>query len=187
MSFSEPFDPFKILREDNPVFDCIEEVCCDMNQSFEEFRMLNDLEIMLLMKTKSELVETLVSEELPVNISESIKNILNGNYIKNIEAGVPFHYQSMSSICDNEIKPVDTIQRMILNYVCIGKSNRDCEHRLLSCLLLGISFLEIFLQINYTGPELQDSTLSTILSEKFSDRRALQLLECDGTYTYGTL
>lgn len=51
-------------------------------------------------------------------------------------------------------------------------------------LLFGVSAFELFCQANYTGPELHTSIVEQLGDNSLIWKQSIQLLECDGQYTY---
>lgn len=82
--------------------------------------------------------------------------------------------------------PLDSIQELILDMIISQESESEEVLTALQLLILGITYLEIFLQMNYSGPELSQSALekSYLLNDDNSNKVFVSHLECDGNYAF---
>ena len=100
--------------------------------------------------------------------------------------------EELLSVLRNEAAPGDSIQRLIVNYIAgasVGiwsSTSSGPGHRALGVLVLGYAYLELFCRANYTGPDLSDSELKPLSLNEQSFQAAIQQLECDGLYAYGS-
>lgn len=78
----------------------------------------------------------------------------------------------------------DEIQNRVLQFVSAGDAySYNREKRALLSMLVGCLYLELYLQANYTGPELTGKSLSVLGFESESatqHKNSLNLLSCDG-------
>ena len=124
-------------------------------------------------------------QDLLSSIVENMLNILNGKHIEVIFNGVKgsFSYPNLITMITAENFEADMIQAQIIQFISTAQSNDEMESLCLSLLVLGTCYLEIYCQANYTGPELNDKS---IISSEILHNTSIQLLECDGVYTYGS-
>lgn len=89
-------------------------------------------------------------------------------------------------------KSPDDLREVIISYILDQTDENDENAAIVHLLVLGLSYFEVFLQMNYTGPELPPGKLSRLasygcLSDDDTDKielRWLTILECDGQYPF---
>lgn len=116
---------------------------------------------------------------------EIAENVINGLYLKTINhfEGTRLEKRLLLSYCTSISDASENMRDAVETYIFDG----DVEYRksrLLDCLVLGVAYLEIFCQVNYTGPELPLASLNE-LDDTNIHAICTQLLECDGTYAFG--
>lgn len=75
------------------------------------------------------------------------------------------------------------VHDMVLSFILDGDHTAKVT-RTFECLLLGISYLELYCQTNYTGPELPPAQLEVF---QVNGAACVQELECDGTYAFRSI
>jgi hypothetical protein len=144
--------------------------------------MTTSLESILLLKEVSCLEKLYaVTDELE---RELITKLLQGKHLEIIETfdKTPLSYQKVfksaaetGSSCIN-----DVVRASCIEYLKI--SDETIKSKPFALLLLGITFLELYCQCNYTGPEL--SNVNRAKYELSTNKHVLNELECDGYYPY---
>ena len=150
-------------------------------------------------------------EQWLMHIAEMTNNILVGKHLNNIQLSQDLRFlieiipslhelsakTLTSRLCIVDSTP-DELRRVILGFLCssvdtesiLTKENEpDSDEvylRSFTCLILGISYLEIYCRVNYTGPELSLSECEVFGSQK-EEQFSLTCLECDGIYPYSTI
>lgn len=119
-------------------------------------------------------------------VSDKVEMVLNGEYLRLIGPAAPasLHVSILiSSILDEDC--IGLIAQKVVEYIEI--SEEHMEERILETMLVGFAYLELYCQLNYTGPELSDATLSPLFGSgptKKIFENALTALECDGNYCF---
>ena len=184
------FDPFSFLKSGGITFESIEEVV-EVDVA-EDISFLKDFERLLIVKDISKfdrLKESYNanSDDLRFkNLFDLVSMVLNGKHLDILHGGVTqLQPEELYSICENESNAADLIQKITINYIVAPVSSSDREYRTLLCLIMGIAYFELYLQLNYTGPEPSETSLRAVFKNDRYRSRAIQGLECDGAYPYG--
>ena len=85
--------------------------------------------------------------------------------------------------------PIKALESALLTHLesCYRASRSQGRWEALKCLLVGALYLELYQQINYTGPELSAAAAETVLPEAIAaavGARVAHLLEVDGEYSF---
>ena len=92
------------------------------------------------------------------------------------------HELLISKVCENEDQLFIEVSDAVMSYIIGTAADEDrIKCRVFECLILGVTYLEIFSQCNYTGPELLPSVLSMFEHPQVNSVRDL---ECDGSYPF---
>ena len=138
--------------------------------------------------------------EIQRNCLEIAINILSGKFIHVVSKLFPASLQ-LDSLLDeliNNAAAADSISRRVCAYISTGDGDFARELRSLQCMLLGTACLELYCQMNYTGPELPDRDLRVLycsrpgeISQEIESSRidlihksAINSLECDGDVAF---
>eukprot|EP01038_Epipyxis_sp_PR26KG_P010586 gene10586-14221_t len=96
-------------------------------------------------------------------------------------------------ICNqNEHEATFLLREAVLSYLSNNSISEYNEvvFKSLLCLILGISYMELFCQANYSGPELSSQAISNLISPTVVadtnelHKYCIQHLECDGNYAF---
>ena len=94
--------------------------------------------------------------------------------------------QSLLSACGDESRSVfETVHSLALAHIN-NEINNSKLMRVAEVQLLGIAYLELYCQINYTGPELPPDVLE-IFKHESTVQNCVKELECDGTYAFRSI
>jgi hypothetical protein len=140
-----------------------------------------------------------------------VNNVLGGKHLNNIQLSqymkdLVEKFPSLGQLLAEDLMNILTtgenapneIRRVILSFLFASINNefiwtemteRNADEVFLrssTCLILGISYLEIYCRVNYTGPELSFSECDIFGSLKV-EQSSLTYLECDGIYPYSTI
>jgi hypothetical protein len=82
----------------------------------------------------------------------------------------PLSTSSLLTLC-NEDRAADNIGKSIISYITSGDTLEEREGRTFLCQIIATTYLELYCQSNYTGPELPETdvnkiTLSPIVKEE---------------------
>lgn len=99
------------------------------------------------------------------------------SFLENLQASV-----SRSDGVLNE-SLTDYLIESSMNYIMTQDSEGSEAIACLQLLVLGVCYLELFMQMNYTGPELLQADIALFSRENLSSH-ILSQLECDGTYPF---
>ena len=138
--------------------------------------------------------------EREVQYLKVIDNIVIGNYIEVILNSIIdlsprvllktlLNNDTTSTSNSDFIDGTDSISILVVEYINKTSDKLECFYRSFECLLLGIAYLELYCQQNYTGPEVADSIIDniTIIDNDNTTKlhnRCIHLLECDGEYVF---
>lgn len=120
------------------------------------------------------------------HLSESF---CNGKYLDVIKEfdGTPMSngalLEFLSRIGNSGNSVYKQVHDLVLSFISDGDNGSKVE-RTFECLLLGISYLELYCQTNYTGPELPPALLAVF---NVNGAACVQELECDGTYAFRSI
>jgi tetratricopeptide (TPR) repeat protein len=120
--------------------------------------------------------------------SAMLLNLLHGEYL-DVVASPRDHsnitIEALMEACGGTA-PVDTISNVVISYVSGGPSDSERERRATVCLTMGVAFLSLYIQTNFTGPELPGHVLAPlqVANADAFHKHVLANLECDGEYTY---
>eukprot|EP01041_Mallomonas_annulata_P011745 gene11745-24629_t len=119
-------------------------------------------------------------------ISSLALKILQGRYLEVITSN-----NALSPInFVNKALTVEAISSELISYVESAMDHEDRSFRTLECLMIGISYLDLYSQVNYTGPEIAEAEISPLqpmsATARSFDTDALEQLECDGNYAFPT-
>eukprot|EP00605_Chrysophyceae_sp_TOSAG23-4_P001923 GSChrysophyteH1.ASY1.ANO1.2123.1 assembled CDS len=128
-------------------------------------------------------------------------DVLSGKHIDVLrDAPDVLGVDALLPLCEsNEVDVPAEIRRKIHAYACGEGSAKSVESRVQQCAVLGVAWMELYCQENYTGPELTrfeldilyDNSLDKFDSDVLDERRkalhdsSLRHLECDGVYAFG--
>lgn len=142
----------------------------------------------------SRIERSVLLRQVPENVSPRFSAIatkatmiLNGEYLQLISmaAPAPLNVTELILHCQSD-NAIDRIAEGLWAYIQQGEEG--IEERVLECMLLGFAYLELFCQLNYTGPELSDTVLSPLTADAESSSKILEnslaALECDGNYCF---
>jgi hypothetical protein len=121
------------------------------------------------------------SRENSVNLAVSL---CNGSYlslVQNVGSSELSVSALLSAVAGNST--YTTINKAIVSYVTADVENEVRFQRYFECLVVGIAYLELFCQVNYTGPELPPNKLELFCSDTIA-AKCVEQLECDGTYAF---
>ena len=144
-------------------------------------------------------------------VAEMVNNVLEGKHLSNIKLSqylrdltekIPtlgeLLAEALMNILTTDENAPNEIRRVIIAFL-FASVNDECAHseniardadevylRSSTCLILGISYLEVYCRVNYTGPELSSSECDVFGSLK-AEQSSLTCLECDGIYPYSTI
>ncbi|RYY80824.1 hypothetical protein EON63_16575 [archaeon] len=125
------------------------------------------------------------SEDRFFELTKLVEFIEHGEYLQTIT------FFENSSLClsnllhlvESENNPFYHIHDLIMDYLCEGDFEEGSE--LMFVLLLAVAYLHVYVQCNYTGPELTNTQHSQLaLSEESHMSRVLNHLEYDGSFPY---
>ena len=120
-------------------------------------------------------------------VANTAKMILQGEYLQLLysHAPTPMRVAELIPLCQAD-DVIDRITQRVWGYVQQGEEG--VEERVLECMFLGFAYLELFCQLNYTGPELSDAVLAPLIGDAVSAplifEKSLAALECDGNYCF---
>ena len=111
----------------------------------------------------------------------------------------PLSLCSLLTHCCSEVGAADAIRAALLQYIAEGFDEAERECRALLSLVVGVAYLELYCQANYTGPELTNASVASLTAVPVlalsgiadaTDRAAklhqlaIQHLESDGDYAF---
>ena len=111
----------------------------------------------------------------------------------------PLSLSSLLTHCCAEVGAADAIRAALLQYIAEGCDEAERECRTLLSLVVGVAYLELYCQANYTGPELTNASVASLTAVPVlalsgivdvTDRAAklhqlaIQHLESDGDYAF---
>jgi hypothetical protein len=146
-----------------------------------------NLELALIGKKQDGLLES----NLNCTVNENVKAIIEGNHynvIKSFDETEVALKHLLESCLSNE-DAVSLIQKSVVSYV-MGNAASSVDHknlRLFECLVLGVSYFEIYCQANYTGPEMTNSFVEPFIGHDNIHKSSIQQLECDGCYAFSII
>jgi tetratricopeptide (TPR) repeat protein len=185
------------LHTDSGDFTISSEVC----QKVDELLLMRDTEAVELLLRGND--EGNTSEEK--NVCRMCKLILEGKHLDLLQEHSPDDLSTVNlmNLVVMEGDCVAQVRNRVFNYISCGADAVIRECRAVECLLLAATYLELYCQENYTGPELsRDSSFLLYASkdnvaikqrnngEEFDrlvqgvDKQAKRYLECDGLYTF---
>jgi hypothetical protein len=128
-----------------------------------------------------------------LSVLDDLINILSGIHVKISQNHYwnDFSVQKLRLIAESAYKANPTnfialpenIQELTVEYVLSQPSENSESIACLHLLIVSVCYLEIFLQMNYTGPELSQANVDLYLIEG-QHKYHLSILECDGNYTF---
>ena len=111
--------------------------------------------------------------------------VVSGKHLEVIEyfrSSSLSHELLISKVCENQDQLFIEVNDAVMSYIIDAAADEDrIKCRVFECLILGVTYLEIFSQCNYTGPELLPSVLSMFEHPQVNSIRDL---ECDGSYPF---
>lgn len=128
--------------------------------------------------------------------------LLQGKHLTLLQEHSPegMHVIELLNICIMEGDCVAQVRNRLFKYVSEGEDDTTRECRAMQSLLVGVTYLELYCQENYTGPELNRDDIYLLYAEKGSDMKqssdqyeawmqkvqdqATRYLECDGLFTF---
>ena len=123
---------------------------------------------------------------------QCIKHVLNGSHLTVIREG-PFGIVKMMQLLIQYSKRADAsdllyndVKTILLSELATATS-LERNWKCLYMLAIGIAYLELYVQINYTGPELNGDDTAIIIPEETSriiHDSAINILEVDGEYCF---
>ena len=111
----------------------------------------------------------------------------------------PLSLSSLSTHCCAEVGAADGIRTALLQYIAEGCNEVERECRAMLSLVVGVAYLELYCQANYTGPELTNISVASLtavpmhalssvvdVTERAAKlhQLAIQHLESDGDYAF---
>jgi hypothetical protein len=123
-------------------------------------------------------------------------DVLEGRHLEVIKSSTGVLSVNYLNIqCYNE-DAVDSIRNSILNHIAQGV-DENSEYNALKCLITGVAYLEVYCQVNYTGPELSNSAIEPLITIPLDKREgvadgsiptlhvtSVSHLESDGDYAF---
>lgn len=157
--------------------------------------VVRQLETLLLLREAKYL--TAPSEyaaEGELDLKKLTSHVLEGRYFEILRffEDSALNQCNLFRLCLLDAHPYEPIRQEIISYLTSNSEASVHIGQLYSVLLLGISYLELYCQCNYTGPELssEERLAEQLGSDNESEhvkRSILQLLECDGLYPYSAV
>lgn len=130
------------------------------------------------------------------------KLLLQGKHLVLLQEYSPddLHTTELTGLCVMEGDCVAQVRNRLFQYIGAGGDAMDRECRAMQCLLIAVTYLELYCQENYTGPELDQDSIYLLYtdegssmkknSDQFEDlvqniqKHSTKYLECDGLYTF---
>jgi hypothetical protein len=146
-----------------------------------------NLELALIGKKQDGLLES----NLNFTVNENVKAIIEGNHYNVIKSfdETELALKHLLELCLSNEDAVSLIQKSVVSHV-MGSSDSSVDHqnlRLFECLVLGVSYFEIYCQANYTGPEMTNSFVEPFIGHENIHKNSIQQLECDGCYAFNII
>jgi hypothetical protein len=142
---------------------------------------LQIIELSLLRRDTSQITKT---HEKYQPLSNLVQDFLQGKYLS-IVSSSPLSLVNFINICKRP-DAIESITVLIQDY--LEADVEKCSSRVFECLVLGFTYLELYCQMNYTGPELSDIDVQILTGDNDEALQlfdnALNLLECDGNYGF---
>lgn len=128
--------------------------------------------------------ERIVSDEwiLSTRAKTLSKLIAKGQYLQVIGSfeETSVNNSSLIKCCDGG-NAFSDVRDLVVKF--LDSDSQDCPRtRKFELLLLGIAYLELYCQVNYTGPEIPPAVLAPFTGA--NHEAALRELECDGSYAF---
>lgn len=160
---------YALLIRDNELFESLE-------KSFQRNDMITD---------SNENISTSLDDNEKEMMSQLIvhtRSILEGRHMDIIQDSTVWKDElAFQSLLNCE---ADEIQQIIIDYICSQETELLEYISLAHCMVLGLTYFELFMQMNYTGPELCQAHYNLLVTSKFSMNEILLRLECDGNLTF---
>lgn len=117
---------------------------------------------------------------------ELIQKLLQGKHLEIIVAfnSTSLDYNKMfkENVDDVTVDFFDLIRNAGLSFLANQDTALTLKNKMFRLFLLGITYLELYCQCNYTGPEL--SNVEHVKYELSNNKNIINELECDGYYPY---
>ena len=94
--------------------------------------------------------------------------LLKGKHLVLLQEHSPVDLQTseLISLCTMEGDCVAQVRNRLFQYISGGADSVERECRTLQCLLIAVTYLELYCQENYTGPELNQDDIYLLYADK---------------------
>ena len=152
---------------------------------------MEGLDLLLVIKESDKLNQLLEKYDntgtSTARVSAICKAVIGGSYLHamNLFSDTELSLPSLLEACTEAGDVFGNIRIAVLKYISDFNDNEKNVRRF-ELLLLGIAYLELYCQVNYTGPELPPSQLS-VFTESGKTEFCVRELECDGSFAFRTI
>jgi len=149
------------------------------------------LDLLLVIKESDKLNQLLEKYDntgtSTARVSAICKAVIGGSYLHamNLFSDTELSLPSLLEACTEAGDVFGKIRIAVLKYISDFNDNERNVRRF-ELLLLGIAYLELYCQVNYTGPELPPSQLS-VFTASGKTEFCVRELECDGSFAFRTI
>jgi hypothetical protein len=185
----ESDDELPSIFKPNLTFSVEEDADISENITDNEEEFCKTLELLWLQRDISSLI-SIQNESRDIFsrsvIVSSIIDLLNGKHTAIVKK-CKIWMGSILLINMGERKDyLNQVRDSTLNFIKSPNENfQSLLIRSMMCLVLGTTLYELFCQMNYTGPELSQYQIDEMgLFDESEEKKALEYLECDGSYPF---